>query len=1565
MRKHKVITLALIIAILCIGIIFIISKNNNIVAASYRIGNIISISGDNPTPDNGIYCIQYGPQFTPGYFMCDAGPVTLGSDVAYVIGHANPSDYSYYNGLFRTDIRQNYLWEYLGDGSHKNDYSGMANDITALKEEANIIQTLNKSSVSIKPLEDEFVKQNSEGKYGPFVINYPSVNGKWVGDSLKVTVNGKELSTIPESGKEFYLTEEDGIKFGEKNILKISYDATQYQGEMYEFAPAEDMTIYVTCPGCSTSFTVQTTGFELENGSYVLEDDIECPNCTCDEFSSDNVSISYSGSVKQRVAIVTTHPSPIHLEDSIEFWIGRKIVIDLNKTDNGIPAQALENIEFDVAILNSSIDKTYILKDDYSKVLQTSIVTDKDGKAQIVIITYEDNVRLQIQEKHNQYYIDTGTIVIDFAYNSSTSSWTPTIVSPTGTTGNLVSIKENRQEEFTFELNIINKLKIEDLKIIKLNSSVTGEYIEGITFRITLDNAITEDGQKSIVVTTDANGEVSLGILEIIDPSKNVTATIEEIGVPTTDLNFKGLYQGGEVTITIWHADSVSVSVTGTSSDIAKADYDIEKNIVTVEIKNEVTLDLSGRVWKDGQTGLKPVIAPNNVQDANENGIADIKVVVKKVSDDSEVLETRTDSNGDYSFKDLPASIKGTIQYYIEFTYDGINYIAVTPNVGSDDTIDSDATEVGRTEFNNRFATIEKDKAIGTDGTTTPLEYTYDATTATLQTMDGIDVKEKFAMVAKTIPTLYSKNTTDIDLGLVKKEVDLATVVEINSATVTINGKSKEYTYNDIISLDDNIVINTDPKPNYNLYLYNSDYNYRIGDYTGLSTSKTYDGMNPTQSAMNKTEADEINVELKYKVLLNNQSATDAIINQIACYYDQTYILDGANPEKVNIDGSTYNKVIYDVNQVFTDTNNQGIYDIVFTLDKDNTKSLKLGEKKVWVEIISYSTYTGCVDIDSAPDNILEHKTEDDTDDARGLNITINSVDRTISGYVFEDTKSNTQGAYNTGNGLYEDSEAKIDDVTIQLIEIKEVNGLKLEYIWQETVSGSNTVRYITTDGKNVASYNVSNDKGQYTFKGFIPGNYIIRFIYGDHTYYDTAIDGTTTTSTSKENITKYNGQDYKSTVDEHYNSTSWNSDYYVANSSMARDNEARRLEEMSYATSVANASDLIIDGPEKLQKTWMCAETSKLEIPVSDSTADSAEQVTRNVNFGLVERPQAELTLEKHIISLNIDGVTSASADINNYVKNPNADSKQDLIVNLTSTNGEGVFATATNKNRNQRGTWLVQTQSADIQGKKLQIEYGYKVKNIGDADYIGSELRVALIGGNKTGKTVTQIYEDTAKEVKKQIYAVNGYTTGKYLGTAYYNGVATGTNNTSSVISCKIEDYINNSLQIESGQFNQEVSNIEKSVWSTAGEKDKENVNVISTTDTITLGTTEERILTLKLFNSGIDASSGKNFTYRSYVARLVPADIQTSETGTLMKGLTLDNIEKEKVVQSYAPLDIVTLLELAPEEYESVAETVQITLDTGGDKQSPVMLIVAITGGLVVIAVGIVVIKKFIIK
>lgn len=1002
-------------------------------------GQIVHFSELNPNAN--FYCIEYGINFQEGDYYCYEH-ANIPNDAAYVIGNIDPTKYSYNDGVFRTDIRQNYLWEVLNGSSHKYDYPGMAADIDALKQEANIVESLNSNSISIINNNGEFITPSADGKFGPFVINYPSVNGKPVGKSFEVLINGQKLTNIPESGKEFYLTEQDGIKLGDKNTIEIKYKATKYTGEMDKFTKIRDARVDFKCNSCGNTFSKDVTAIR-QNGQIALDSSVGRVACSCGSYDVDVTNAAFSDGYvdTQDAAIVMVAPENIELEASIEFWAGRKLEIDLTKVDNGKLANVLKDIQFDVTI--SGDDKAFIQLPDGTKATSTTLTTDSNGESKLTIITTKENITVTFTERDNKFYIDNGPIEIDFTFNTASKTWNASIKNETSLR-DVVSIKQEG-DWFQFKLKIVNIAKIEDLVLTKLNKSVPGEILPGIEFRITLKNATDMQNNSVIIVKTDSNGNIKLGTLKVTDPNEDIEITIEETGVSSSaKVNYKGLYPGGSAKITIRHAkNGCDVSVTGADKDVINANYDLEKNMVVLEVYNEVTINLSGEVWLDGQTGIKPVKEPDNKKGAAEDRIENIKVVAKRVSDNAVVDTKYTDANGKYIFEDLPASITGNIQYVIEFTYDGINYIAVTPHIGAANE-DSDAQERDRAVFNARFATITKGQATGTDRTRTNLTYTYDATSAKLQTMDGRDVKQEFAMIATTEPTRYNENTEDIDLGLVKKGVDLAAFTDLYSATVSINGETKTYNYNDLSKLDGNLLVNGEVKPSYNLYLYNSDYNYRIGDYKGLGTSRVYDGMDPTQSSsMNKTLTDELDVELKYQILLNNQSATTAIVNSIAYYYDShlqltTAITGAVSDGTVVIDGVTYNKILIPINQEFTETNNQGVAEITFKVSKDGlANSIHLGDMKTWIEITSYSTDTGCIDTDSEPDNIDIHKAEDDTDDARGINIQKNNAQRKISGYVFEDAKGNDHGTVTPGNGTYENGEQKINDVIVQLIEIK------------------------------------------------------------------------------------------------------------------------------------------------------------------------------------------------------------------------------------------------------------------------------------------------------------------------------------------------------------------------------------------------------------------------------------------------------------------------------------------------------------------------------------------------
>lgn len=202
--------------------------------------------------------------------------------------------------------------------------------------------------------------------------------------------------------------------------------------------------------------------------------------------------------------------------------------------------------------------------------------------------------------------------------------------------------------------------------------------------------------------------------------------------------------------------------------------------------------------------------------------------------------------------------------------------------------------------------------------------------------------------------------------------------------------------------------------------------------------------------------------------------------------------------------------------------------------------------------------------------NVNYDKFEDDTDKAPNIRIILNRDNiRTIDGTVWEDERTITEANAQVGDGIRQENEIGVNGVRVQLVEILE-NGQ--EYIWKEVNSGDTIAQTLIIDNTDIAtkpngenvvhSYNIEKD-GQYKFVSFAPGNYIVRFIYGDGTstvlgtkstdyYTGDTIDNPVTDlvntlngynktiqdqgyNSAIENIglneKSYNGQDYKSTT--------------------------------------------------------------------------------------------------------------------------------------------------------------------------------------------------------------------------------------------------------------------------------------------------------------------------------------------------------------------------------------------------------------------------------------------------
>lgn len=537
----------------------------------------------------------------------------------------------------------------------------------------------------------------------------------------------------------------------------------------------------------------------------------------------------------------------------------------------------------------------------------------------------------------------------------------------------------------------------------------------------------------------------------------------------------------------------------------------------------------------------------------------------------------------------------------------------------------------------------------------------------------------------------------DINCGLNKKYFDLSLGTDVMEATVVINGNQTTYSYDQILNdkLDEALNKSSASEIEYNLYLAHSDYNYRIRDYkvpndpNEKPITNKYDEttLEDFKEIKENKKDTELEIYVTYKLQLRNQSANPkykATVNLVEYHYDEKYeFVEAYYIRAFDKKGSTLKKekiteqkdgvLMIDTSNSIIEAGENKTIGLTFKVkpDKDGNKCTMYTDYLNQAEIVSYTTEEGgLVDADSAPGNAFltdDIRYEDDTDEANGIQIKFKeNAERSISGCVFEDSnKNSTMKVYNARK---DPNEEYVNDVIVQLIELVDIGNKQYEYIWQETVAGSNTVKTTARNGYEGKKYEYKqsdesnppgttqtvkindedvrciyvekiNSQGEYKFVDIIPGNYIVRFIYGDGTYFDTNIDGSNASNETKNNIKKYNGEDYKSTYvyvgdrsyGYHYNREWYNTLGYTYNDdgsifsstsntltlphSRAVDNEARRLKVMSYAVDVNKEKGALLALLDKelgtndtelkdvLDNTWMCAETLKIKVPVDPET--------------------------------------------------------------------------------------------------------------------------------------------------------------------------------------------------------------------------------------------------------------------------------------------------------------------------------------------------------------------------
>lgn len=1354
------------------------------------------------------------------------------------------------------------------------------------------------------------------------------------------------------------------------------------------------------------------------------------------------------------------------------------VQVELNKVDT--IGSAVEGAKFTIKYSNGLSGET--------------ITVDKNGKVTFTQVQPQgpDEFTATITETYTPagYKPLEKPIELKFTYDQDKAEWK---VEKTSGPSEKVEvgdiIKDSKTGINKVPVTVENKSIIEKLTLLKTSTVTELGAVKGAQFKLTLTNVAnikgytlpTTGGTKTIIVTTNSSGQIVLEDIEIADLNKEITITMEETYAP------KG-YKKIEGTITLTlkrQGNTYTVAETKTEGNVLENEFESGKvtltnHELTLNIKDIPIMNLGGIVWVEKEKTGKTPKSSDIYGDGNENEEEALGGVTVKLYKGTKEIATTTSSDGnatatyknnkgesitvtlkqgEYMFTDIEAGN----DYHVEFEYDGILYKALLNTNAYTTTKDSKIKEEpNRKDFNKATTTISGSGEVDKSTTNNGWTIKYDTTQSNKALYTGVyEGTTQQYVTAKTYN--YLENTTDwlntwnndgtintshyafnINCGLCEKYFDLNLGTDVASATVKINGQETTYTYDQILDGKLNEALNKSSESNvdYNLYLAYSDYNYRINDYKVPGENGSLDssyGEAVSKNDVNTVKTGtELEIDVTYKLVLNNQSTHNATVDLVEYRYDKHYEFLQENNTNIKLAEGTNleNRVLMiDTSDLKLENGGQQSIELTFKVLPDGENKCKLDTDYInQAEIVKYSTEEGgLVDADSAPGNaFIEHdadsekniRYEDDTDEANGIEITFKKeAERSISGKVFDD-----------------DNDKGVNDVIVQLIELIEINGEQYEYIWQETVAGKNEVKTTarngytgviyeykkcsevnpagTTkieDGKTIVYVENINEDGTYQFRqGIIPGDYIVRFIYGDGTTYDLT-----------ENVKKYNGEDYKSTYVTYDYNAEWYNDCKINESekflyeekiSKAVDNEARRLKVMSYAVDVdgnkgkaLNALDNITDSNKQaeiitcynntlsedeyeaekatnwstvqekiLDNTWMCAETLKIKMTVdTDDKTKTSESATvangtdpttentqfTNVNFGLMKRPQTKLVLEKHITGLTVKPVASGVGLIANATAN---------IYNILELNegdqitleGQKDGLSAFKSGRNNRYMWYLQTDTTELaQGADAYITYTYVVKNEGDKDYLNKDLVdfYATVGINEYKDKLSDL-ETEVKDAKKSKL----FTNGTYISEFYYTGEK-GTNDKEVLASVEeIQEALNPKVKFvdSTTDFNKtdRVSTNKYAYYDANGEflENEEKITEIikSKTGTEKLSkdandTSKKLVVSVGLSASEIENTGGGVFD--SYIAEITR---YTNAAGRRDQS-TPANLS---YVHSY---DTNKTLTENNEEDEFWAETFRITKPTGEDKLTPVQIAIITITSVAVLGIGIILIKKFVLK
>ena len=357
------------------------------------------------------------------------------------------------------------------------------------------------------------------------------------------------------------------------------------------------------------------------------------------------------------------------------------------------------------------------------------------------------------------------------------------------------------------------------------------------------------------------------------------------------------------------------------------------------------------------------------------------------------------------------------------------------------------------------------------------------------------------------------------------------------------------------------------------------------------------------------------------------------------------------------------------------------------------------------------------------------HRTISKADNSGELFLKLHLGDpRTISGTVFEDTKTNESVNNNTnlGNGVLDNDEAnRAQNVTVELLDADKTTVSKLYKVENHKV-------VYTGEGELPEASTSTEVGGTYTFEGVVPGYYYIRFTYGDgsqklmpagtsvesrdyrSTIINTDANGAGDTIKNameakaedlvniRDNTTPINQTEAQKKIVEWYKYLNNNS-YSTAVDDLAQRSITDKYEYRDNGKVYDESGKEVTNYPSNINAyTPMTSISIENDVDTFADEGNVHKSSYTGFNFGIIEQANTDITPEKEVTNIEFTTQTGTT------------------LVSANPTDKDAPYVSALDKINGGSKAVKMEMEANMIYGSELKTTYQITIANKSDKDYI-----------------------------------------------------------------------------------------------------------------------------------------------------------------------------------------------------------------------------------------------------